>query len=85
MKLFLREMNHLLVLKWTLDLQNDLQVSREIIQPEETSNYDHPDNEPTKNNRAHIKNSKYSKYMFLLTESQRKINLNIQTFQKIFL
>ena len=26
------------------DLQNDLQVSPEIIQPEETSNYDHHDN-----------------------------------------
>ena len=50
-----------------------LQVLHEIIQPEETSNYDHPDNKPTKNNHVHIKNSKYS--MLLLTESQRKIFL----------
>ena len=57
------------------DLQNDLQVSPEIIQPEETSNYNHPYNEPNKNNREHIKNSKYP--MFLLTESQRKISPKI--------
>ena len=41
------------------DLRNDLQVSHEIIQHEETSNYDHPDNEPNENNREYIKNSKY--------------------------
>ena len=41
------------------DLRNDLWVSHEFTQPEETSNYDHPDNEPYKNNREHIKNSKY--------------------------
>ena len=41
------------------DLQNDLWVSHEFTQPEETSNYNHPDNEPNKNNREHIKNSKY--------------------------
>ena len=38
------------------DLRNDLQVSHEIIQPEETSNYDHSDNKPNENNREHIKN-----------------------------
>ena len=41
------------------DLQNDLQVSPEIIQPEEISNYDHHDNVPNENNRERIKNSKY--------------------------
>ena len=46
------------------DLQNDLQVSHEIIQPEETSNYDHSDNEPNGNNRQHIKNSKYPNASF---------------------
>ena len=46
------------------DLRNDLQVSHEIIQPEETSNYDHPDNEPNENNREHIKNSKYPNASF---------------------
>ena len=40
-------------------LQNDLQVSPEIIQPEETPNYDHHDNIPNENNRQRIKNSKY--------------------------
>ena len=41
LKLFLRELNNLLVLIRTStqhDLQNDLQVSPEIIQPERTSN-----------------------------------------------
>ena len=46
------------------DLQNDLQVSPEIIQPEETSNYDHLDNEPNEINREHIKNSKYPHVSF---------------------
>ena len=36
------------------DLQNDLQVSPETIQPEETSDYDHPDSIPNENNREHI-------------------------------
>ena len=43
------------------DLQNDLQVSPEIIQLEETSNYFPPDKVPNENNREHIKNSKYPK------------------------
>ena len=46
------------------DLQNDLQVSPEIIQAEETSNYDHPDNKPNENNSEHIKNSKYPNVSF---------------------
>ena len=46
------------------DLQNDLQVSNEIIQPEETSHYDHPDNKPNENNHEHIKNSKYPNASF---------------------
>ena len=41
------------------DLQNDLQVSPEIIQPEETSNYDHHNNVPNENSRERTKNSKY--------------------------
>ena len=41
------------------DLHNDLQVSSEIIQPEETSNNNHHDNVPNENNRERIKNSKY--------------------------
>ena len=57
------------------DLRNDLQVSHEIIQPEETSYYDHPDNEPNENNREQIKNSKYPNDF--LNASQRKISLNI--------
>ena len=40
------------------DLQNDLHVSHEINQPEETSIYDHPYNDPSENNREHVKNSK---------------------------
>ena len=32
----------------SLDVQNNLQVSPEIIQPEETTNYDHHDNVPNK-------------------------------------
>ena len=39
------------------DLQNDLQVSPEIIQPEEISNYDHHDNVPNEN-----KNNESLKY-----------------------
>ena len=46
------------------DLQNDLQVSPEIIQAEETSNYDHPDSKPNENNSKHIKNSKYPNVSF---------------------
>ena len=46
------------------DLQNDLQVSPEIIQPKETFNYDHRDNEPNENNREGIKNSKYPNVSF---------------------
>ena len=41
------------------DLQNDLQVSPETIQLEETSNYDCAVNVPNENNREHIKTSKY--------------------------
>ena len=40
-------------------LQNDIQVSSEIIQPKKTSNYDYRDNIPNENNCEHIKNSKY--------------------------
>ena len=46
------------------DVRNDLQVSHEIILPEETSNYDHTDNEPNENNQEHIKNSKYPNASF---------------------
>ena len=46
------------------DPQNDLQVSPEIIQPEETSNYDHHDNVLNENNRKRIKNSKYPNTSF---------------------
>ena len=46
------------------DLQNDLQVSPEIIQLEETCNYDHHDNLPNENNRESIKNSKYPNASF---------------------
>ena len=46
------------------DLQNNLQVSLETIQPEKASNYDHPDNVLNENNRKHIKNSKYSNVSF---------------------
>ena len=38
------------------DLQNDLQISPEVIQPEKTSNYDHPDTVPDGDNREYIKN-----------------------------
>ena len=48
----------------SLDLQNDLLVSPEIIQPEETSNYNHPDSVPNENNGEHIKNSKYPNFSF---------------------
>ena len=48
----------------SLDLQNDLQVSPEIIQPEETSNYDHHDNVLNENNRERIKKSKYPNTSF---------------------
>ena len=37
---------------------------REIKKPEETSNYDYPDNVPNENNREHIKNSKYPNVSF---------------------
>ena len=40
------------------DLQKDLQVSLEVIQYEETSNYYHPENVPNENN------SKYSNASF---------------------
>ena len=40
------------------DLQNDLQVSPEIIQFEERYNYGHPDNVPNENNREHINSSR---------------------------
>ena len=46
------------------DLQNDLHVSPEIIQPEETSNYEYPDKVPSENNCEHIKNSKYPNVSF---------------------
>ena len=46
------------------DLQNDLQVSPEIIQPEELPNYHHHDNVPNENNRERIKNSKYPNASF---------------------
>ena len=36
------------------DLQNDIQLSPEIIQTEETSKYDHLDNVPNENNRKDI-------------------------------
>ena len=35
---------------YSLDLQNNLQVSLEVIQPEETSNYEQPVNGPNENN-----------------------------------
>ena len=41
------------------DLQNDLQISPEIIQLKKTSNYDQPDNVTNENNCGHIKSSKY--------------------------
>ena len=40
------------------------QVSPEIIQSEETSNYDHHDNAPNENNRERIKSSKYPNASF---------------------
>ena len=46
------------------DLQNDLQVSPEIIQPEETFNCDHHDNIPNEKNQKRIKNSKYPNASF---------------------
>ena len=46
------------------DLQNDLQVSPEIIQLEETSNYDHHNNLPNENNWERIKNSQYPNAYF---------------------
>ena len=36
----------------------------EIIQPEEKSNYDHPNNVLNENNREHIKNSKHPNIFF---------------------
>ena len=48
----------------SLDLQNDLLVSPEIIQPEETSNYNHPNSVPNESNGEHIKNSKYPNFSF---------------------
>ena len=53
LKLFLREMSHILLLIRTpihLIYKMVLQVLHEIIQAEETPNYDHPDNKPTENN-----------------------------------
>ena len=50
--------NYLSIIKLFLrapDLQNDLQVSPETIQPVETSDHDHPDSIPNENNREHIK------------------------------
>ena len=55
----------------SLDLQSDWQVSPEIIQPEETSNHNHPNNVPNENNHEYIKIQNI--WMFLLTESQKKI------------
>lgn len=46
------------------DLQNDLQVPSETIQPEKASNYNYPDNLPNENNLKHIKNSKYPNVAF---------------------
>ena len=46
------------------DLRNDSQVSPEIIQPEETSNYNHPDNVPNENNHEHRISSKYPNVSF---------------------
>ena len=62
LKLFLREMNQLLVLIWSpthLIYKMIYRFHHEIIQPEETFNYDHHDNVPNENNRERIKNSKY--------------------------
>ena len=46
------------------DLQNDWPVSPEIIQPEETSNYNYPDNVPKQSNREHIKKFRISECFF---------------------
>ena len=57
------------------DLENDSQVSPEIIQLERTSNYDHHDNLRNENNRERSKVQNIG--MFLLTEFQRKVSLNV--------
>ena len=54
------------------DLQNDLQVSHEIIQPEEISIYDNPYNEPNENNSEHIKNSKCPNASFNRTPEKNR-------------
>ena len=65
------------------DLQNDLQASPEIIQPEETTNYYHHDNVPNENNREHIKNSKYLNASFIgIPEKNQPKYID---FQKLFL
>ena len=46
------------------DLENDSQVSPEIIKLERTSNYDHHDNVRNENNRERIKSSKYRNVSF---------------------
>ena len=46
------------------DLENDSQISPEIIQLERTSNYDHHDNVRNENNRERIKSSKYRNVSF---------------------
>ena len=66
-KLFLREMNQLLVLIWSptqLIYKMIYRFYHEIIQPEETFNYDQHDNVPNENNRERIKNSKYPNASF---------------------
>ena len=66
-KLFLREMNQLLVLIWSpthLIYKMIYRFYHEIIKPEETFNYDQHDNVPNENNRERIKNSKYPSASF---------------------
>ena len=64
----MREIKHLLVSSHTdthsPDLQNDLQISPEVIQPKETSHNDQPDNVPNENTREHINSSKYPNASF---------------------
>ena len=62
LKLFFREMNHLLVLIQTpthLIYKNGWQISPEIIQSKETSNNDQLYNVTNENNRENIKSSKH--------------------------
>ena len=62
LKLFFREMNHLLVLIQTpthLIYKNDWQISPEIIQSKETSNNDQLYNVTNENNHENIKSSKH--------------------------